>query len=446
MDNNGEQMKKAQDDENAYQEIQWLKNTIEDLLKIKYPHKKQKSQREKEARIYLYNELKKYISAFNVKDNIEIHYKSINELSKIDLTKIIKISLYYSCDPLIEFLVKKQIKGSILLQEYAIDYIKEKLCANDYKWIAYFDCSKGASFKTYIQKFIEHRITDFIRQNKNQHKIVSLDHNSEHDIGYSIKFDLNRQLYSNTNEDGYYREGIAFESRHYKEQLITLINAVIGENSEEDKKKLLNNAIYYQLKEYLQLSHKQIAFLKAYYQHELTLKDIGRLPGMNMSISQAYAFYKKTENTVRQAFKKAGVFSDIIDFLGEKNTKINIAVQHSDLAINVKRILTIHKTTPQSCSCLFLHKPPENMLLDDKAQQGSIQQAYKILQRQDFFCRFTRVDAHTAVADEYIEYIAKTCKKSPKYHIKMLYWNCRIKIAKRYQEEIIDTFHTKIRH
>ncbi len=283
------------DARNAFRELCLIRSTLIDILKTVYPKNTCNVVLKKKATEYVRCEFENIIRYNSKYNKVFTLYGKLKALSEKDLAKIRLHCLFYSSGELVNYIAGKRIGKNTLFYEEAVLYAQEKLYANNFRRIRYYDKNKGASYKTYIWNVIKNLLTDFlIKKNKETEREISYE-----DIDY-VAFSEKADLFLGSDE------GVCID----KARLLSMVkNITLGKQYSVEYQPSEN--ILEKVSTGIGLTEKDRVFLNALCEHELNINKVRKFPDLNMGQSEAYRLYHDIIKRLRHGYKSAGVYDDV---------------------------------------------------------------------------------------------------------------------------------------
>jgi len=235
-------------------------------------------------------------------------------------------SLYYATHDLVALLAQRNIRRDAVACEEAVLYVHERLQRDDFRRLDGFDPSHGASFKTYMWQIVSRLLIDFLRSRRSQE-----DRSAANDSIESIES-------CETSAEGQLSETQLRES--IAELFADGAPAIATRNALRDR-----------LRAHIELTSTERLFLKAIFQHELSIDEVRRLPGFEMSSAEAWRYYYRLLERLLDCFKNADALDALRALSSSGDVKVEVAIGPELAKVDVTRIRYVKQLTPETTSC-----------------------------------------------------------------------------------------------
>jgi DNA-directed RNA polymerase specialized sigma24 family protein len=273
-------------------------------------------------------------------------------------------TLYYATHELVTLLAHRNLRKDAVAREEAVLYVHERLQRDDFRRIDAFDPSHGASFKTYIWQVVSRLLIDFVRSRKPQREADAASADSLADHEQNPEADLSEA------------------------QLRELISVLFADNASSLAGR---SALRDRLRAHLDLTSTERLFLKAIFQHDLSIDEVRRLPGFEMNSAEAWRYYYRLLERLLECFKNADALEALRSLASPGEPLLEIAIERELARIEVTKIRYVKHLTTESAAC---HAEWRGLLA-----AGTIGDSLTRL-RKKLAPWFTPINATTLVADD----------------------------------------------
>ena len=250
--------------------------------------------------------------------------EQLQRLNADELRAVRLRSLYYATHDLVTMLAHRKIRRDAVAREEAVLYVHDRLQRDDFHRIDNFDPAHGASFKTYMWQVVSRLIIDFLRSRgpRDEANSASVDNLRDHEESPE------REL-----SDAQLRESIA---------------ALFAEGAPAIATR---NALRDRLRAHLDLTSTERLFLKAVFQHDLSIDEVRRLPGFEMSNAEAWRFYYRLLERLLNCFKEAEALEALRSLAISEEPCLEVAIGDEVAKIEVTRIRYVKQLAADTTSC-----------------------------------------------------------------------------------------------
>ncbi len=401
--------------------ISVLRSDLHGLLKVGYPGDQHAPVRDQIADQYIANELNNlrgpHINNSKSGDTVI----PIDTLTDGQLEELMVRCRYYGASELVNFLSHRKLPYDPLSREEAVSYIQDRLYANDFNRIRYFDESKSVSFATYISRVINNLIIDYQRKKGVETKYAAISESIlSHTEGYtgdslddasaSPSLICNDTLNeAETEIDTQFMQWIA--------------EALLSESQNEEKPIPTLSVRREELRRALQISSRERIFLRALCYDDLNINQIRVQPFFEMSINEAYQFYHQLMKKVVDALRETGLASEIHALVTDKVEQLDVYYDNQLIKTYITEILYLAEADKGSSRC---HASPEGRL-----QEGQVKQPLKKLGKK-YYRHFIPISSDVLIADRHVENVQKQKNRSSSYLIKLRGLNTLYEVGTRY--------------
>lgn len=341
--------------------------TLDALLRVRYPADADHPNRNAMIISLLSNEINRYRATPLKATSLEEIF-AVSALASRDVTLIRNRCLFYGCDSLIGFLVNKRIRYDVIAREEAVLYVQDRLQRDDFRRIHSFQVERGANFVTYIWQVINNLLLDFLRAH-GKHRSQPAESEDA----------------SNGDSESCAAYQPAVDSLVEGEKLRELLVEAMSSERVDDVHPLRER-----LRRHLALSSKERIFLKALFQYDMSLAEICELPGFAMSTGEAYRFYYRVMDQLRNAFKSAGVLDAMRDLVSEAAPRITVTLAGERAVVAATRIPYLQQLDRSLTGC---HADWKGAVIP-----GTIHESFNKVSKR-LAAYFTPIDSTTAVSD-----------------------------------------------
>ncbi len=380
------------------------------ILESVYKGDDQQSIREHIAADCIRHQMNAFCDHYDIPSGPKRFEQCFNKMTHTDFQSLETHCSYFATMMLAPIIVAKKITQNTLLQEKALAYIDKKLQADNFKWIKRYDSTRGASFKTYINHYINCRIIDFLRAKTEFEDISEQDYPSLYDQNNTDDADISLPQTDPA-------------KLLDQEKLTIIVNGILQTKTESSEGNATGN-MRYRLSNALQLTQREIAFLRALYHDDLNINQVRQLPGINLSVTQAYQLHNELIERITTAMRKSGILDELRDILSQKPEILEIFFGITPVKIGVDQILYLKKTDQPFTSC---HAKRSN----GTVAEGIIKESYTKLTKR-FQSYFVPVNSLVSIAYNHIDEISKCILSPKKYCAKLMNFDGDFVIADRY--------------
>ena len=248
----------------------------------------------------------------------------LQRLTPEELQSVRLRSLYYATHELVTLLAHRNLRKDAVAREEAVLYVHDRLQRDDFRRIGGFDPSHGASFKTYMWQVVSRLLIDFIRARKPERDESSMPAEALADQEQSPEADLSET------------------------QLRELVSVLFAENASAFAAR---SALRDRLRTHLDLTSTERLFLKAIFQHDLSIDAVRRLPGFEMSSAEAWRYYYRLLERLLECFKNADALEALRSLAGPEDPRLEVAIERELARIEVTKIRYVKHLTVESAGC-----------------------------------------------------------------------------------------------
>jgi DNA-directed RNA polymerase specialized sigma24 family protein len=287
----------------------------------------------------------------------------LQRLGADELRSVRSRTLYYATHELVTLLAHRFLRGDAVAREEAVLYVHERLQRDDFRRIDGFDPSHGASFKTYMWQVVSRLLIDFVRSRKPD---------PQDSAGVGAISDYEQSP----------------EAELSEVQLRDAISILFADNQSSVT---LRNALRDRLRAHVDLTSTERLFLKAIFRHDLSIDEVRRLPGFEMSSAEAWRYYYRLLERLLDCFKNADALDGLRSLANPEVLRIEVAIENELARIDVTKIRYVKQHTSDSAAC---HAEWRGRLA-----RGTISDNLARLKKK-LAPWFTPVNATTLVADD----------------------------------------------
>jgi hypothetical protein len=296
----------------------------------------------------------------------------LTHLSDDALADVRRRSIFYASQNLIDALSHRRFRGDAIACEEAMLYVQDRLQRDDFHRIERFDPTNGAHIKTYLWQIISRLLIDFARSRR-------------HSAG---------------NRDDEYatievEAGADAEASLVEQQLEDLLRSVFAEHRDESKSL---HTLRERLREHICLTNHERLFLRALFQHDMSIEEIRVLPGFTMSSGDAWRFYYRLLDRLLEAFKKAGALTAMRTLLNAASPRLVLMLESGAVDIEPTAIHYVKAVAGGSSCC---HASSQGRIVF-----GHIEDSFARLKKK-LAPWFSPVNATTLVADRWLAAIGE---------------------------------------
>jgi RNA polymerase sigma factor (sigma-70 family) len=232
-------------------------------------------------------------------------------------------SLYYAAQELVALLALRAVRRNAVLREEAVLYVLERLQRDDFRRIDSFDPSHGASFKTYLWQVVSRLLIDFQRSRARERRTAT---------------------------EAFEPQGTApgAEDAAAEREMRDVVGALLIQESATDP---ANHSLRERLRRQIALTSRERLFLKAIFQHDMSVDEVRRLPGFEMSSGAAWRLYYGLLERLVEDFKDADALGAVRALLGSKLPLLDVAFATETARIEVTRIRHVAELTDATSAC-----------------------------------------------------------------------------------------------
>lgn len=403
-----------------------LLNNLDSLLATVYEGRNLEATRRQIASECIHSQLIQFCELYQIPASADQLEQCIVKITAAEMDILENHCLYFGSMEIAPIIVAKRIKNNLLLQEKAICYIDRKLQMNNFKWIAHYDSNRGASFKTYITQYMHTRIIDFLKSEQKSDLII--DDNYDHLESSAIENQNHTGTWSNNPQTPYNDPANHLDQQH----TTTVINEILQvDRLMNIDDRLKSNNKRGKLRHKLKLTQQEIAFLKALYVDDLNINQVRKLPGMDMSITQAYQFHDKLIEHITTAIREAGLLQELRDITVNETEKLEIFSHGESFKIAIDQVFYLQQATKNSTSC---HVKQQN----GEAKEGIIAESFSRLKKR-LHSYFIPTDSKTLIAHMYIDTVYKLPQGS-KFCAKLRNFEKTFIISKSYFKKYFEKY------
>jgi len=248
----------------------------------------------------------------------------LQRLTTEELQSVRLRSLYYATHELVTLLAHRNLRKDAVAREEAVLYVHDRLQRDGFRRIDGFDPSHGASFKTYMWQVVSRLLIDFIRARKPEREESSMTGAALADPEQSPEADL---------------------SETQLRELISVLFADIAPSF------AVRSALRDRLRTHLDLTSTERLFLKAIFQHDLSIDAVRRLPGFEMSSAEAWRYYYRLLERLLECFKNADALEALRSLSSPEDPRLEITLERELAKIEVTKIRYVKQLTLESAAC-----------------------------------------------------------------------------------------------
>lgn len=110
-------------------------------------------------------------------------------------------------------------------------------------------------------------------------------------------------------------------------------------------------ALRERLRERLQLTSRERLFLKAMFQHDMSIEEIRSLPGFAMSSSEAWRFHYRLLDRLLETFKQADALAALHGMIDASEAKLTLHFDDRIVDVDASSVHYVKAVEAASCSC-----------------------------------------------------------------------------------------------
>jgi hypothetical protein len=349
-----------------------LAATLDALLSIGRATDADASERAVRVRRYLASELQRLRPGIASPLHVTDLTNEVATLSPAERTTLQVRCVFYACDELIALLARRQFRNDAVRREEAMLYVQDRLQRDDFRRIASFDATKGASVRTYMSQVIGNLLIDFARV-------------AQRDAARQVRAGSDRVMPDIP--DGTPHSDTAFSDIELHDIVRALLEAdAAGSES--------LRGIRARLRRHVKLTSKERLFLRAMFQYDMSIEDVRALPGFRLEKNEAYRFYYRITDQLLESFKDAGALGAMRSLINEGPMQIIVVIEHESVTLDVVRVLCFHERDSTSAAC--------HARMQERTLRGVIEESFSKLARR-LAPWFSAINPTTMVHDDVLD-------------------------------------------